>query len=137
MILFMCMWFQEVYVLGAVLAPKSVPYTDQMTVISAISAANGSIPDAYMSHVAIVRGSLASAEITIVDYNAIVSGRAPNIRLESHDIVYVPYSPYRTLTRYLDIIATTFVRTLAANEGADVSSSSAQPAGINVPVGIP
>jgi polysaccharide biosynthesis/export protein len=127
---------QEVYVLGAVLAPKSVSYTDQMTLISAISAANGTIPNAYLSHVAIVRGSLNSPEIMIVDYGAVVRGAAPNVRLEPHDIVYVPLSPYRVLSRYLDLIASTFVRTLAANEGVNAVSSRGAAVGVSVPVGV-
>ena len=127
---------QEIYVLGAVLAPKAVSYSDQMTVISAISGANGTIKDAYLTHVAIVRGSLSQPQITIVDYKAIISGKAPNVLLEPRDIVYVPFSPFETVYKYLDLIASTFVRTVAANEGANAVTSRANPVGINVPIGI-
>jgi protein involved in polysaccharide export with SLBB domain len=108
---------QEVYVFGAVLSPRTVPYQDPMTLLSAISAANGPAPDAYPSHVAIVRGSLAKPQMIVVDFKAISTGQAPNVRLEPGDIVYVPLSPYRFLTDYADLIVTTFVRTWSANEG--------------------
>jgi polysaccharide export outer membrane protein len=127
---------QEIYVLGAVFAPKAVAYSDQMTLISAISGANGTIKDAYLTHVAIVRGSLSQPQITIVDYKAIITGKAPNVLLEPRDIIYVPISPFETVYRYLDVIASTFVRSVAANEGANAVSSRATPVGINVPIGI-
>jgi polysaccharide biosynthesis/export protein len=125
----------DVYVLGAVAQPRSVPFGGQMTLVTALAAANGSIKDAYLSHVAIVRGSLAEPKIAIVDLKNIIRGGGPDILLEPRDIVYVPFTPYRTLTRYLELIANTFVRTVAANEGARAVVRGAQPIGVNVPVG--
>lgn len=107
----------EVYVLGAVRSPRPVGYVDNMTLSTAISKALGTQPQAYLSHVAIVRGSLAEPKIAVVDFNAIVTGRARDVRLEAHDVVYVPLSPYHTLERYTKLITDTFVRTVAANEG--------------------
>ena len=49
-------------------------------------------------------------------------GKAPDVRLEPRDIVYVPLSPYRTLERYARMITDTFVRTIAANEGGHAAS---------------
>lgn len=108
---------REIYVLGAVRAPHAIPYSDNATVVSAIAGAYGTIKDAYLSHVGIVRGSLGSPELLVVDYKAIVTGRSPDVRLEPHDIVYVPFSPYRTVTKYLEMIVGTFANTVAANEG--------------------
>lgn len=108
---------REIYVLGAVRAPHAIPYSDNATVVSAIAGAYGTIKDAYLSHVGIVRGSLGNPELIEVDYKAIVTGRAPDVRLEPHDIVYVPFSPYRTATKYLEMIVGTFANTVAANEG--------------------
>jgi protein involved in polysaccharide export with SLBB domain len=138
---------QEVYVLGSVRAPRAVVYTDQMTLVSAISAVNGPVkydylssyyqghtPDAYMSHVAIVRGSLAQPQVAVVDYNAIVKGRAPDVRLEPGDIIYVPDSPFRTLKTYVNMIVNAFVTTVAANEGVRAGGSSGT-VGVSVPVG--
>lgn len=64
-----------------------------MTLVSAISWASGGVSydildernndagvetvNAYLSHVAIVRGSLTEPQVTIVDYGAIVKGQGP------------------------------------------------------------
>jgi polysaccharide biosynthesis/export protein len=127
---------QEVYVLGAVLFPRTVPYSDQMTVVSAISGANGTAAEAYLTHVAIVRGALTEPQILLVDYKAILSGRAPNVLLEPGDIVYVPLSPYRFIGEYADLIVTTFVRSWTANVGARTVLGNSANVGINVPLGV-
>jgi hypothetical protein len=87
-----------------------------------------------MTHVAILRGSLSEPQIAVVDYNAIVSGKAPDIQLEPGDIIYVPNSPYTTLKRYFNIILNTFVTTLAANQGIQAGGGTVG-VGVSVPVG--
>ena len=122
---------QQVYVLGAVRAPRSVPYTDGMTLVSAMTSAAGAMtvdwfvvgmygvqPDAYLSHVAIVRGSLSEPKMIVADYGAIIKGGTRDVALEPGDIIYVPNAPYSTLKRYLNTIVNTFVSTIAANEGS-------------------
>jgi polysaccharide biosynthesis/export protein len=141
---------QEIYVLGAVKSPRVLPYGERMTLVSAIAAAYGMdryewvstggydpgpfTKDAFLSHVAIVRGSLSSPQVAVVDYNAIVKGKARDVRLEPGDIVYVPNSPYTTLKRYFNIILNTFAATVAANQGIRVANGTS---GVNpaVPVG--
>ncbi len=113
----------EVYVLGAVRSPRPVGYVDNMTLTTAIAKALGTAPQAYLSHVAIVRGSLAEPKIAVVDFKAIVTGRARDVRLEARDVVYVPLSPFSTLERYTKLITDSFVRTVAANEGGRAVSS--------------
>ncbi len=123
---------REIYVLGAVRAPQAVSVGEPPTLLAAIAAAGGPIKNAYESHVAIVRGSLTHPEIAIVDYNAIKRGKATDVLLESHDIVYVPLSPYRFLTKYADLIVTTFVRAIAINEGARAVSENVTPVGVGI-----
>jgi protein involved in polysaccharide export with SLBB domain len=141
---------QEVYVLGAVKLPRALPYTERTTLVSAIAAVSGVeryewvsaggydpgpfTKDAHLSHVAIVRGSLSTPQITVVDYNAIIKGRALDIRLEPGDIVYVPNSPFTTLKRYFNIILNTFAATVAANEGIRLVSGTGN-VNVAVPVG--
>jgi protein involved in polysaccharide export with SLBB domain len=122
---------QDIYVLGAVRTPTAVAYHEPMTLVGAISSANGNsrldwvtgldngpfTKDAYLSHVAVVRGSLSEPQIAVVDYRAILNGKAMDVRLEAGDIVYIPNSPYSTLKRYFNLIINTFVTTVAANEG--------------------
>ena len=74
----------------------------------------------------------------MIDYQAVLKGAAPDVELEPRDIVYVPYSPYRTLNRYVDLILRTFVQTVGVNEGAAaVNSDSRATVGVNLPTGSP
>lgn len=126
----------SIHVLGAVAAPRAIEYTSQLTVLQSVALAGGTVPkEAYLSHVAIVRGSLTQPQVAVVDFNAILHGQAPDIALEPQDIVYVPHSPYRVLNRYVDLILDTFVRTVGVNEGARAVSDRATTLGVTVPLG--
>lgn len=125
----------SVHVLGAVNAPRAVEYTNRMTLLQAVAQAGGTlIRESYPSQVAIVRGSLAEPRIAVVDLTAILRGTANDVLLEPQDIVYVPHSPYRVLTRLLDNVLHTFVRVVGVNEGARAVSDRAAPVGVNVPL---
>jgi len=126
---------RDVFVLGGVRLPTIVKFTERTTLISAIAYAGGTAKNAYLSHVAIVRGSLTKPQIAVIDYNDVVRGKATDVKLEPGDIVYVPLSPYRTLSRYADLILSTFVRTVGINEGARAISRQAGAVGVNVPIG--
>lgn len=125
----------QIYVLGAVNGPRPVGFVDDMTLTTAIAKALGTAPQAYLSQVAIVRGSLSEPKIAIVDLKAILTGNAPEVRLEPRDIVYVPYSPYRTIERYAKMITDTFVRTVAANAGGRIVDPKFGGVGVSTPVG--
>jgi protein involved in polysaccharide export with SLBB domain len=138
---------QEIHVLGAVRAPRSIPYTENITLVSALTGADGPVrfdyltryenglwqDDAYLSHVTIVRGSLTEPQVAVVDFGEIIKGRAPNIRLEPGDIVWVPNSPYRILKTYVNNIVNTFIGTVAANEGINAAGGAVN-VGVSVPV---
>ncbi len=122
----------QVHVLGAVLQPRSERMTGSLTVIQAIAMAGGTVPDACLPNVAILRGSLAHPQIAIVAVNQVLGGKAPDVRLEPGDIVYVPYTPERVLLRYVNLILDTFVRTVGVNEGAYAISSKSRPVSVGV-----
>ncbi|HEX7863106.1 MAG TPA: polysaccharide biosynthesis/export family protein [Verrucomicrobiae bacterium] len=124
---------RDIYVLGAVRNPKAVP-RQHNTLIGAIAEAGGPAKNSHLTQVAIVRGSLDNPKIAIIDYTDIVSGKASNVLLEPRDIVYVPYSPYRFINKYLDLILLTFVRAVAINEGARAAEPTAAPAGVTIGV---
>ena len=126
---------KEVYVIGAVKTSRAVPFKENMTIVSALAATGGMLADAHPTHVAIVRGSLTEPQVAIVDYNAIVKGKATDVLLEPRDIIYIPDSPYKTVNKYIDMILHTFVGTVAANEGVRAIDPNAGSIGINVPVG--
>ena len=142
---------QQVYVLGAVRSPRAMPYTDGMTLVSALAGASGATtvdwfipgygnltygpqPDAYLSHVGIVRGSLSEPRMMVVDYGAIIKGKARDVALEAGDIVYVPNTPFSTPKRYLNMIVNTFVTTQAANNGIAAAGGTSS-VGVSVPIG--
>jgi polysaccharide biosynthesis/export protein len=125
----------QVYVLGAVNGPRPTGYVDNMTVTTAIAKALGARPEARLSHIAIIRGSLSEPKIAVVDLKAILEGRAPDVRLEPRDIVFVPDKPYRTLERYAKLITDTFVRTVAANEGGRAVNADQGTIGVSNTIG--
>ena len=110
---------QEVYVMGAVNQPKAVGFHDRVTLISVIAAARDVRPDARTGEILILRGSLQKPAVYLVDYEAVRRGLAPDVDLEPRDIVWVPDKPWDNLERYAQTVLQTFVRTLAANEGAN------------------
>ncbi len=127
---------QEVHVFGAVASPRTVPYTQGMTLVSAIANAGGTAWDAYMHQVAIVRGSLQTPSIAIVDLLRVQKGELPNVYVAPGDIIYVPTKPWKKLEQYWDVLTSTFVGSVAINEGARaVVPNSPPPAGIFIPLG--
>jgi polysaccharide biosynthesis/export protein len=127
---------REIYVLGAVTEPRAVPFKDGMTVASAVASAYGTVNGAYLQHVAVVRGSLSHPQIAVVDYKYVIRGLSKDVALESGDIVYVPFSPYRYLTKYAQLVVDTFVSSAAINGGTSLIGQRQQGgAGIFIPVG--
>lgn len=127
---------REVYVLGAVIQPRPVPYMEGMTVAGAVASAYGTLRDAYLPHVAVVRGSLSQPQLTIVDYRKVIRGEAPDFQLQPHDIVFVPFSPYRYLRRYAEVVLNTFVSASAINAGSYmVTKQTGFGPGVFIPVG--
>lgn len=127
---------REIYVLGAVVQPRPVPYREGMTVAAAVASAYGTINGAFLNHVLVIRGSLSQPEVAVVDYKNVIRGLATDIPLESHDIVYVPFSPYRYLWRYIEVALDSFVSSAAINAGSKaVVDRPTGGAGIFIPVG--
>ena len=129
---------REVFVLGAVTQPRPVPYRPGLTVAQAVASAYGTLAGAYLSHVTVVRGSLSNPQMAVVDYKKVIRGEAQDIALQPQDIVYVPFSPYRYLYRYVQLAIQTFVSSAAINAGeravggVPVGTSGA---GVFIPVG--
>lgn len=126
---------REIYVLGAVTEPRAVPFKQGMTVASAIASAYGTVNGAYLQHVAVVRGSLSHPQIAVVDYKYVIRGKASDLALQPNDIVYVPFSPYRYLTKYAQLIVDTFVSSAAINGGTSLIGQPQGAAGVFIPVG--
>ncbi len=115
---------KQVHIIGAVKQPRAVGFAPEMSLASAIGAALGPLPSADLSHVVIVRGSLTEPTMAVVDFTAVQKGRAPNVRLEPRDIVYVPESRWQGAAKWLNLVVNTFTRTVAANEGIHAAGGS-------------
>ncbi|MDO8539724.1 MAG: SLBB domain-containing protein [Opitutaceae bacterium] len=122
----------QVHILGAVIQPHSERMSGALTVVQAIALSGGSDREAYLSNVAILRGSLAHPQIAIVAVDQILRGQAADVRLEPGDIVYVPFAPQRVLTRYVNLILDTFARTVGVNAGVRAVFGDAAPVTIGV-----
>jgi polysaccharide export outer membrane protein len=82
------------YVLGNVTRPGGYIMHDngKMTVLEAISEAQGLARDASGSHVLLLRKTADGAQTTPVDLKAMMRGKVPDIPLQSGDVVFVPSS---------------------------------------------
>jgi polysaccharide export outer membrane protein len=125
-----------VYVLGAVTQPRSIAYSEGMTAAGAIASAYGTLKGAYLHHVVVIRGSLTEPQVTTIDYKNAIKGEALDMALQPHDIVYVPFSPYRYIQHYIEIAINTFASAAAINAGeAAVTKTPTAGAGVFIPVG--
>ncbi|MFT4900747.1 MAG: polysaccharide export outer membrane protein [Lentimonas sp.] len=110
---------QSVYVLGEVVAPQSIGFKDDISLVSAISKARGPTQDANLEGVLVIRGSLTEPRVAVVDLRAIFSGQATDFKLEPFDVVWVPDRPFKLLERYFWVIVDSAATTIAVREGAN------------------
>lgn len=122
-----------VYVLGAVVSPNIVPFSDRLSVAGTIAMAGGTLPYASKGRVILIRGGLTQPKIAEVDYGAVLKGKARDVPVAAGDIVYVPFVPYRKLGILAEQILNTFVSTVAINEGSNVGGER-RAVGFAVPV---
>ena len=107
----------RVYVLGCVNQPRGVDYSEELTLVTAISYAAGLAPRSYPQRVVIIRNSLTEPKIAIVNLKAMLNGKAVDVHLKPQDIVWVPNSPFEKVESIVGGIFNTFARTEGANEG--------------------
>jgi polysaccharide biosynthesis/export protein len=92
---------QEIYVLGAVLAPEAYGYRDDMTVSHAIANARGFVPGSQRRDIRVLRGTLSNPVVFNVDYSKVETGLQPDFKLRPGDIVFVPHT---TLFKWNEIV---------------------------------
>jgi polysaccharide biosynthesis/export protein len=93
----------QIYVIGNVYTPKSIPMKEPMTVSRAIAMAGGALRDSKTEHIRIVRqtaGSGSQAEM-FVNLKLITRKQAEDVLLQPNDIVEVPESTGRSMMRGL------------------------------------
>ncbi len=91
----------QVYVVGNVLKPGSIPLKETVTVAQAIAMSGGTMPDTKSNRVRIVRQTPSGKTEIFVDLKAIDRHQAEDIALQANDIVDVPTSSGKRLLRSL------------------------------------
>jgi protein involved in polysaccharide export with SLBB domain len=127
----------RVYVLGAVNQPRGVDYSEELTLVTAISYAEGLAPRSFPQRVVIVRNTLTEPKIAVVNLKAMLNGKAVDVRLKPQDIVWVPNSPFEKVESVIHGIFNTFARTEAANEGNRAVVRSPPPVVPTIGIGAP
>jgi protein involved in polysaccharide export with SLBB domain/capsular polysaccharide biosynthesis protein len=100
----------EVYVLGEVLTPGPVTFTEHRTALNALSDRGGFTPRAWRHNVLVVRGSLGHPQTFVVNLADVIAGRTPDVKLQPRDIVYVSARPWIRAEDLLDEAATAFAQ---------------------------
>ncbi len=124
----------NVYVLGEVRQPQAIGFKDNLSLVAAIAAAKGPLPKARTDQVVIVRGSLLEPRVAVVDFGAVLTGKARNFELEPFDIVWVPKDPWLHLEDSVWSIVHTAARTIAVREGARAANLEGEGAETFIPV---
>ncbi len=92
---------EQVYVVGNVFTPKSLPLKEPITVSTAIAMAGGALRDSKTDRIHIVRQGPNGKSELYVNLPAIARKKADDILLQPNDIVEVPESTGKSLIRSL------------------------------------
>ena len=117
----------EVYVMGGVNVPRSVPFSNDMNIVGAIGSVGGAMAQADTDHVTIIRGSLTQPKYAVVNLRKIMHGGAPNVRLQPGDIINVPMPGQFSLSNYAMMAVNTYTQTIAGREGSSLLTKDGNP----------
>jgi len=105
---------KECYVLGAVNNAGRYKMPVKLTLAAAVAQAGGFADDAFKMRVLLVRGNIHRPETRIVNMKAILTGKEPDIEIQSRDIIFVSKRPFEIVEKVLDNAMVTFVQTVTA-----------------------
>lgn len=90
-----------VYVVGDVKRPSGVTMDNgtDMTVLQAIAVAEGTNPTAALNKAKLIRKTRNGPQETPLPLKDMLSSKAPDVRLQAEDIIFVPNSVAKTATR--------------------------------------
>jgi len=106
---------ENIYVIGDVKMPGiyTLPRRGEVTAAQAVIYAGGPLPTAKMGSAFLVRHDEAGVrEVMPVNFQAIVDGRSPDIRVLAGDIIFVPSSAVRTVGHGLWLMLPNLIRQL-------------------------
>jgi polysaccharide export outer membrane protein len=98
---------KEIYILGEVRQPSAFSYREEMPVSRTMALAEGFTPDADISRVHIIRGSLHNPTVIVTNYEEVLTGQVQDVQLEPGDVVYVPPTTLTSWARVIDKILPT------------------------------
>jgi polysaccharide biosynthesis/export protein len=89
-----------VYVVGDVRQPSGfVIDKSELTVLQAIAMAQGTNPTAALQRVKLVRTTKTGREETPIDLRRVLEAKAPDLKLQADDIIFVPTSTAKSAAR--------------------------------------
>lgn len=111
----------EVHRVGAFREPRSVSFEDGLTLVGLVSGRSGIgggyLPEAHIRQIIIVRGAIEDPQVSVVNLEAILEGKEPDIYLQSGDIVYIPNKPYRWLRQLVRVAIYSYVTSFTGTAG--------------------
>jgi len=125
---------RSIYVLGEVPQPGPVYYESGTTLVTAMASAGGVNKNAVASKALIIRGSTLRPQVAVVNIEAVLRGREPDLRLEGGDIVWVPRTPWTKLNDYVEAVLVTAGQAVAVQEGIGVLGGTGA-AGVTISAG--
>jgi polysaccharide export outer membrane protein len=97
---------KKVFILGEVKKSLVATLKPGVTLIEAVSMAEGFTPDAQRSNVLIIRGGLGSPKIMEINVDEITKREqtVPNVQLQAGDIVYVPKTLIANVAQFFNYL---------------------------------
>lgn len=112
---------KEVYILGGVVRPKAVYYTNNMTALQLLVQSNYN-KDAHLAGAIILRKSIKSPKVIPIDLKKVLYGQAKDIYLEPSDILYIPEEPSKFIKDLAKTALRAFVQSFASDAGLFIST---------------
>ncbi len=114
---------KSIYVLGEVNFPRTVGFVSSVSLIQALTEAQG-IKATSDGRIVIVRGSLSRPFVRVAHYNQILAGKEPNLPLMPGDIVYVPPARFAFLREVVEKAISAFATTIAQESAVRVYNNT-------------
>ncbi len=110
---------RSIYVLGEVNFPRTIGFLSAVSLMQALTEARG-LKATSDGRIVIVRGSLARPEARVVNYNRMIRGKEPDVRLSPGDIVYVPPRRFALLRDIVRTAISSYATTVSAESASQV-----------------
>jgi polysaccharide export outer membrane protein len=114
---------KSIYVLGEVNFPRTVGFVSSVSLIQALTEAQG-IKAASDGRIVIVRGSLSRPVVHVAHYDQMLAGKEPNLPLLPGDIVYVPPARFAFLREVVEKAISAFATTVAHESAVQLFNKS-------------